>query len=266
MSLLIDGEVATELPADDRGFLYGESVFETVAFRNRAAPLWDLHMQRLARSAAWLGLAAPSEALWWRDCQRLLPAQGRFVVRLSLSAGSGGAGYWPPTDSRPRRVVSLRAWPTRLEAQRAAGLRLRRSSFVLPTEGPGQGHKHGNRLIQVQAARECADSGYDEAVLLDQRGCMVEAISSNLLLVRQERLLAHPRPAVSGVGLKWLKQQAGAEIVEQALPYTRLDECSEVLVINSVAGIRPVIRIDQSCFPIGPMCRHLQSLWDSQLT
>ena len=265
MSFLIDGEAAAGLLADDRGFLYGESVFETVAFRDGAAPLWDVHMQRLARSAAWLGLQAPPEALWWRDCQRLLPAQGRFVLRLSLSAGSGGSGYWPPQEYRPRRVVGLRAWPARLESQRASGVRLRLSSYRLSTDGPGQGHKHGNRLIQVQAARECADSGHDEALLLDAQGHMVEAISSNLLLLRQGRLLAHPRPAVSGVGLQWLRQQAGAGIVDEAVPYTCLSECSEVLVINSVAGIRPVIQIDQLRFSIGPVCRRLQSLWDSQL-
>ncbi len=265
MRSLVDGQRAAGLPADDRGLLFGETVFETVAFRDRCAPLWDPHMERLARSAAWLGLEAPSADAWRQDCQRLLPRHGRHVLRLTLSAGSGGSGYWPAESPSPRRVVCLREWPLRVETQRASGLRLRRSSYPMPVDAPGQGHKHGNRLLQVRAARECADSGHDEAVLLDPQGHMVETISSNLLLLRGDRLLVHPAPAVAGVGLNWLRRLEPALVQEEAVPYDALGECSEVLVINSVAGIRPVVAIEQFRFSIGPICRRLQSLWDSQL-
>jgi len=265
MNTLLDGEPGVFLSPDDRGFLFGETVFETVAFRNRAAPLWDLHMERLARSAAWLQVEAPAPDVWWQDCLRILPGQGPFVVRLTLSAGSGGSGYWPSSEPRPRRVVSRRDWPAGVEDQRRSGLRLRRSSFALSADGFGQGHKHGNRLLQVNAARECARSGHDEAVLLDAQDCMAETISSNLLIVRRDRVLVHPAPAVIGVGQTWLRSRARIAVIEEAVPYTSLAECSELLVINSVAGIRPVVAIDHYRFSIGPMCRYLQSLWDSQL-
>lgn len=265
MNILIDGESSGLLPADDRGFLYGETVFETIAFKDREAPLWDLHMRRMRQSAAWLDLPMPSAPQWWQDCQRLVTDHGRFVLRLTLSAGSGGIGYWPAARAKPRRIVIRRDWPARVPDQRESGLRLRLSTFSLPASDAGQGHKHGNRLLQVQAARECALSGHDEAVLLDGQGRMVEAISSNLLLVRNGRLQTHPRPAVNGVGLRWLKAQPEISITEEGLDQAALSECSEVLVINSVAGIRPVIEIDQHSLPIGPMCRRLQSLWDSRL-
>lgn len=265
MTTLIDGEPTDCLPADDRGFLFGETVFETVAFRDGRAPLWELHMQRLASSAAWLGVGAPAPSRWLRDCQRIVPIQGRHVVRLTLSAGSGGQGYWPCDLLQPRRVVTRREWPDRIDLQRCSGLRLQTSSVTLPTTAAGNGHKHGNRLIQVIAARECRRAGYDEAVLLDAQGYMAEAISSNILFVLQGRLLAHPAPAVAGVGLNWLRSQTPTRILDEPLAPAMLAQCSEVLVINSVAGIRPVVAIDQHSFVIGPVCRHLQSLWDSQL-
>ena len=128
-----------------------------------------------------------------------------------------------------------------------------------------QGLKHGNRLAQVSAARECRSSGHDEAILLDPLGNLMEVISSNLVLAREDRLTTHPRPEVAGVGLGWLKTEAGIEFLPLSLPVERLAECSEVLVINSVAGVRPVIAVEQHRFTIGPFCRLLQSLWSSQL-
>lgn len=265
MNVLIDGQRGRQIPCDDRGFLYGESVFETIAFGDGEAPLWPLHMARLTRSGAQLRLPLPETEILARECRQLLPARGRFVVRITLSAGSGGRGYWPEENTRPRRVVSYRAWPDQIDQQRRCGLRLRLSTIRLCTAEHLLGLKHGNRLAQVSAARECQDSGHDEAILLDSAGQMMEAISSNLVLVLGDRLVTHPRPAVAGVGLDWLKAEAGVDFLPLALPVGRLSECSEVLVINSIAGVRPVIAIDQHRFPIGPICRHLQSLWNAQL-
>lgn len=265
MISLVNGRPNTAVPCDDRGFLYGETVFETIAFRDRRAPLWDRHMARLQRGAAALGLDCPAPAVLLSDCLTLLPEAGRFVLRATISAGSGGSGYWPPSEAQLRRVVSRRDWPAGIEQQRRNGLRLGLMSLRLQTSDPFQGCKHGNRLLQVAAARECRQLGYEEGLLLDVHGGVMEAVSSNVVVVRNEVLSCHPDPAVAGVALDWLKANMPLAWDEQALPYSRLAECSEVLVINSVAGIRPVVEVAGQAFAIGPVCRRLQSLWNSQL-
>jgi len=265
MTTLVDGQPCAVVPADDRAFLYGESLFETVAFRDRQAPLWPRHMTRLARGCRALALNMPRPEQLLAECRKILPASGPAIVRITISAGSGGRGYWPATEPRERRIVQCRAWPTDIHRQRRCGLRLRISSHRLESGQVAAGLKHGNRLVQVMAARECARSGHDEAVLLDAAGCIVEAISSNLLLVMDDQLFTHPEPAVSGVGLGWLIDQAGIDIRRQALAVEDLVRCSEVLVINSVAGVRAAIGVDDDRFTPGPMGRHLQALWNEQL-
>lgn len=267
MICLVDGRPAGEIPCDDRGFLYGETVFETIAFRDRAAPLWPRHMDRLLRGATALGLECLSPDTLLADCLQLLPNSGRFILRVSISGGSGGLGYWPAVPATSRRVVIRRDWPVGIEQQRQMGVRLGLSSVSLSTDHPYQGLKHGNRLLQTAAARECQVMGHEEALLLDRTGQVMEAISSNVLLVRGGVLLCHPEPAVAGVGLDWLKEHAdrAVEWHEAPLSYGSLSECGEVLVINSVAGIRPVIEVAGQCFAIGPVCRRLQSLWNSHL-
>lgn len=265
MSCLVDGRPADSLPCDDRGFLYGEGVFETIAFCDGRAPLWAQHMTRLQRSAAALQLDCPAPEVLLEDCLRLVPEQGRCILRLSLTAGSGGSGYWPARNATSRRVVSQREWPERIEQHRQQGLRLGLSTVCLPKPIAFQGLKHANRLLQVAAARECQALGFDETVLLDAAGDIVEAISSSIVLVQDALLIHHPEPAVAGVGLNWLRTHSDGAWAEQPVPYADLAKCSEVLVINSVAGIRPAVEVAGLHFAVGPICRQLQSLWNAHL-
>ncbi|TVS13163.1 MAG: hypothetical protein EA419_02500 [Wenzhouxiangella sp.] len=265
MRTLVDGQPGTVVPVDDRAFLYGESLFETVAFRDRQAPLWSRHMARLDLGCRSLGFQPPRPEQLLAECRKVLPESGPAIARITITGGSGGRGYWPAPDAPERRVIQCRDWPGEIDRQRSAGLRLTISKSRLESGPVGEGLKHGNRLVQVMAARECARSGHDEAVLLDQAGSIVEAISSNILLVVDDQLMTHPRPVVSGVGLGWLIDQPGLDLRLRPVAGEDLARCSEVLVINSVSGVRPAIAIEQYRFRPGPTCRHLQSLWNEQL-
>lgn len=267
MNTLIDGRPEQALPADDRGLLFGEHVFETIAFRHGQAPLWSRHMQRLARGADLLGMVLPDAAQLARDCRTLLETctDSSGVLRITITAGSGGRGYWPAAQPRSRRIVQRRPWPSDLEDQRRQGLRAIFSTHRLPDEGALAGLKHGNRLVQTLAARECARAGADEAVLLDSAGRLAEAVSSNLVLVGAGGILTPPGPAVAGVGLAWLREELAEELAESSVFPVGLDAVSELLVINSVAGIRPVTQLGRFQFEAGPVFRRLHTLWQSKL-
>ncbi|MEE4638864.1 MAG: aminotransferase class IV [Wenzhouxiangella sp.] len=266
MSTLIDGQASDHLPANDRGLLFGESVFETIAFHDGRAPLWVRHIERLGKGAATLGLAPPEADLLEQECRCLLSELvGQAVIRITLTAGSGGHGYWPAERPTSRRILQRRDWPMHLEQQRLDGVSVIISTHALGGAGPLTGLKHGNRLLQTLAARECLQRGAEEALLLDQQGQLGEAISSNLLLVSGSRIMTPARPDVAGVGLAWLSDRLGDALEIGSVGMDRLATLSEVLVINSVAGIRPVVAVEGQPFPRGPVGRRLQSIWHEEL-
>lgn len=267
MNTLVDGRPDQAVPADDRGLLFGEHVFETIAFWHGQAPLWSGHMQRLARGAEVLGVMLPDPAQLARDCRILLQAcpDCSAVIRITITAGSGGRGYWPVAQPRSRRIVQRRPWPSDLEDQRRSGLRAIFSAHRLADEGVLAGLKHGNRLLQTLAARECARAGADEAVLLDSAGRLAEAVSSNLVLVGADGIATPPQPAVAGVGLAWLREELASELAESSVFPAELDAVSELLVINSIGGIRPVTQLGRFRFEAGPVFRRLHTLWQSKL-
>lgn len=264
--LLVDGRAEPGLPADDRGFLYGDMLFETIAFKDGRAPLWAWHWRRLGVSSERLGLVRPSEALALEECLRLAGTR-HCVIRFSLTRGSGGRAYTPPTDPVCRRVVQRRPWSAGIDRFRHEGMRLLTSPVHLAGDSLLAGMKHGNRLEQVLAARDCAQRGGDEALLQDTQGRLVEAIASNLVVVIDGQTLtpATDRAGVSGVGLAWLRGQPGVALETAEIRVADLARAEEVLVINSVAGIRPVTAVDDHRFAIGATCRAWQRLWSERV-
>ena len=267
MSALIDGQPLDFVPVDDRALLFGESVFETIAFRAGRAPLWDWHMARLDKAARIMGWEQPNAALLAEECSRLLAGESLpgAVVRITLTGGSGGAGYWPPAEQKIRRIVQVRPWPQRIERQQVEGLEVIVSSFQLPRSWIYSGLKHGNRLLQTRAAQECRVRGADEALLLDGKGQFSEALSSNLLLVMRGEILTPADVEVRGVGLSWLRAELGERVRTGSIVPGAISELDEMLVINSVAGVRPVVAVEDHRLPCGPVGRELQSIWRKKL-
>ncbi|MFU8832788.1 MAG: aminotransferase class IV [Wenzhouxiangella sp.] len=264
---LIDGKPGHLIPADDRGLLYGDHLFETIAFHRGSAPLWSWHWQRLVKSCAILGYSEPDEATVRSECASLCPVQGWAVIRLTVTRGSGGRAYFPPEQPVTRRIVQKRAWPNDLEVQRTAGLVMTTSPVRLATGSVVAGLKHGNRLEQVLAARACAAANSDEALLFDHLGRLVEAIASCVVVELNGAALTPPAGrGVDGVGLAWLRSQHAVDIQEAELDMDDIRAASGLMVINSVAGIRPASSLDGRPLNPSARCRLWQQLWNERLS
>ncbi len=263
---LINGRPGSSVPVDDRALLYGDCLFETIAFRSGQAPLWRLHWQRLSTSSARLGLVLPDENQLLGEC-RQLAGDERCVLRVTLSRGSGGRAYEPLSEPDCRRIVHKHPWPDRIARQREHGVRAVTSPVHLACGSVLAGMKHGNRLEQVLAARDCAARGADEALLFDAAGHLVEAISSNLVVLIEGRALTPEtsQAGVAGVGLQWLEEQDEVQIEAERLTRDDAARAEEIMVINSVAGIRPITAMDERRLEAGPSCRAWQRLWTDRL-
>jgi 4-amino-4-deoxychorismate lyase len=236
---LVDGQAIDVVPADDRGLLYGDHLFETVAFHDGRAPLWERHWARLSAGCRVLGLTCPDPEQVRSDCRRVSPQGKSCVIRLTVTRGSGGRVYFPPSSPDCRRIVQVRPWSAAIERHRRSGLSATISSVRLADSPLLGGLKHGNRLEQVMAARESARSGTDEALLFDHDGALVEGLMSNLILETDEGLVTPLTDSgVRGVGLGWLEDHAGVDLATGRLDGGSVEAARAILMVNSVAGVR----------------------------
>lgn len=260
---LVDGEFEDKVPASDRGFLFGDHVFETMLWNGQSVPLWHLHWQRLSKGCDQLGFESPSEASLVADIDRLMAnhdVSKPAVLRMTVTRGSSATGYWVPDDLKPRRVLQRRDLPSTIGRHQGDGLRLATSTMRLPNCALGSGLKHGNRLFQVMCAQECKQLGVDEVLIYRDNGHLAEAMASNVMVVKSGTFMTPSCPDVFGVGIGWV-ESLQLNVKRWDLTQSDIEHADELLLINSVAGPRPVVQLDGQTFAAGEFCRLLQSHW-----
>ena len=259
---LVNGVAGAQLSASDRGLLYGDGLFETILFVRGAAPLWARHMQRLQCGCDRLALPAPDRENLAREAARVSEGMARAVVRVTLTRGSGARGYALPDAIQPSRIVAAFDPPFTPADWYAGGIRVRFGELCLAAQPRLAGIKHLNRLEQVLARAEWNDPDVIEALLCDDRGCVISATAANVFVARGGTL-ATPRLDRCGVeGIaraEALAQVANAEVRE--ISREEVMQADEIFLCSSVRGILPVRELAGRVFEPGPFARALQAHW-----
>ena len=251
----------------DRGFLYGDSVYEVVrTYGGRTFEL-DAHLARLAHSAERIGLALPWDARRTAAelARTLEAARGGDVpdpeaapwnvdeqyARILVTRGAGELGLDPALAVDPKAIVivqPLRGPPARAYAEgvKATVVGVERNSprAVDPSA------KTGAHLNHVLAVREARASGAYEALLLDEHGFVTEGSSSNVFAVRAGCLRTPPLAAgiLEGVTRGIVLALARASSIPADEVPMRPDDLAaadEIFITSTVREIVPVTRLGE---------------------
>ncbi|HET8897938.1 MAG TPA: aminodeoxychorismate lyase [Rhodanobacteraceae bacterium] len=261
---LVNGIPDGTLSPADRGFRYGDGLFETLRVVHGEAVLWSRHMARLAEGCRRLGLPLPDTALLWREARPLCDGLPQAALRLALSRGEGARGYAFEPGGAVTRVVEAAPAPGYPASDYRAGIRLFPCQTRLAPQPRLAGIKHANRLEQVLARAEWRDTAHSEGLMCDPDGHVISAIAANLFIVLDGHLLTPQldRAGVAGVTrAEVLARRPGAR--ERALPLADVLRADEVFLSSSLRGIVPVCAIGAAAFSPGPVTRALMAEWQA---
>jgi 4-amino-4-deoxychorismate lyase len=243
MSVLVNGEPGGRVDPLDRGLLYGDGLFETIAVVNGRPRFLDWHLERCARGAQRLGFPASDFDLLRAEIGSVA-ASPQAVVKLVLTRGAGARGYRPPQAPLPTRIVAAFEWPVRPPGW-GAGLRVGWCRTRLGRNPALAGLKHLNRLEQVLARAEWDDGAMDEGLQRDDRGHVIAATQANLF-VKIGGLWVTPRLDQCGVAgvmrrafCQWSAER-GQHVAERDLSVADLETAQALLLTSSLIGARPV--------------------------
>ena len=166
----------------DRGFLYGDGLFESVRVYAGQPFLWQAHAQRLVQGAAALRITLPTDLETLRSSLTELldrNALSNAVVRISLSRGSGPRGYSIRGADQPTLVMAAHPAASLAELP-ALGWTLHTARHRLPARDPVAAFKTANKLTHILARTEAEDVGADEALLLNTDGHVAETSAANV--------------------------------------------------------------------------------------
>lgn len=251
--LVPEGEA--RVPVTDRGFVFGDGIYEVWrVYRGRPFRLAQ-HRRRLERSAEAIRLTLPK-----LDLERLgadlLAANGlagadaTVYVQATRGAPEGRTHAFPREPVAPTIVATARAY----EPPPAAAYERGVAAITRPDVRWGRVDiKSLNLLPNVLAAQEAVDAGaYDTIFVRD--GAMTESSRCNVLFVEGVRLHTHPvGPRILGGvtrdAVLELARREGIDVIEEPVAATRLAEATELLLTSTSAEILPVVRVDDR--PIG---------------
>ena len=262
--ILVNGECREHIEISDRGFQYGDGLFETIAVINGQPVFLDRHIDRLNAGCRRLYIPFPGTELLAFEAQKISEHSSNAVLKLILTRGSGGRGYRQPDVIQATRVLSLHPFPDYPGSYKAQGIVARFCDTRLGLNPALAGIKHLNRLEQILARAEWADPAIQEGIMLDINGHVIEGTMTNLFYVKNHTLytsgltFAGVAGIIRGI-LMAISSDQGISAIEHVFTQDELLSADEVFVCNSIVGIWPVRQIAKTCFPVGEITRQLQS-------
>jgi len=265
---LVNGDPVDTISVLDRGFQYGDGVFETVAVYRETPLLWDRHLARLNRGARRLGIAAPDANVLAAEVARLCSAAragasiGRAVLKIMLTRGTGSRGYAASATGTPTRVLSLGAWPDYPIEFARSGVSLCVCDTTLSRNPRLAGIKHLNRLEQVLARAEWRME-YADGIMCDDAGNVIEGTMSNIFIVTAGRLRT---PATTDCGVDGIMREVvldaaatlGLPCETGPLTLPDVEHADEMFITNSLIGVWPVRQLRNREYPIGRITHNIQ--------
>jgi D-alanine transaminase len=256
------------VPVLDRGFLFGDGVYEVIpVYAGRLFRL-DEHLQRLERSLAEVRIANPHDRAGWTALlERLVAANGGgdLAVYLQITRGVAKRDHAFPAAVHP--TVFCMANPiTPMSAEQLA-----RGVSAVTRRDLRWGRcdiKAITLLANVLMRQEAAEEGAIEAILV-RDGLATEGAASNLFVVRDGVIVTPPKgprilPGITRDLVVELASGAGLPLREAEIPETVLRTAEEVWLTSSTKEVVPVTRLDGTAVGAGvpgPVWERVQDLY-----
>ena len=256
----VDGVISrtadAQIPVMDRGFLYGDSIYEVFRTYGGVPLFYDEHWARFENSASLihmqLGLTKKQMTQEIRQTVLMTNAaeRGRDVyVRYIMTRGEGPVDLYPSPELVARYVIivdELRDWRAEFYSQ---GVRLAIPEVLRnPPSALDPNIKGGNYLNNILGIIQARALGADDCVMLNDAGLVTESSNSNVFFVIDDKIVT---PAETAGNLRGLTKVAvleacreqGVPTMERDIAVDELVEATECFITSATREVMPVIAL-----------------------
>ena len=242
----------------DHGFLYGDSVYETLRTYSNRIFLKEKHLARIYRSAEGISLTIPyTKEELEEEIMKTLKAAGNenSMIRVVLTRGVGPIGIDPDLSEKPNLIIFAKEHPRYPREYTTEGVSI---SLVTvkrnPLESLPPRIKSGNFLNNIFAIQESKREGSHEGIMLNMRGNITEGTTSNIFIVKDGIIKTPPShagilPGITRAFVLELASEEGIETAEIDITPGELSEADECFLTSTTREIFPVSRCSGK--PIG---------------
>jgi branched-chain amino acid aminotransferase len=251
----------SKLTVENRGYKYGDALFETLKVVNGKLFFWEDHYFRLMASMRILRMEIPmnftmefleAEIIKTLDANDLLTAAAR--VRLNVDRGEGGK-YLPSNEAKVNFNISVESHPNpfyTIDEEATYTVDLYKDYFMAP--GLLSGLKSNNKAIQVIGSIYAKENDFDNCLVLNTNKNVIEALNGNLFLVKGDKIKTPPLEdgCLKGVMrkqiLELLAKDVNLFVEEASISPFELQKADELFVTNVIKGIVPITQYRKKTF------------------
>ncbi|MDH1521524.1 MULTISPECIES: D-amino acid aminotransferase [Achromobacter] len=257
----------------DRGFIFGDGIYEVVPVYQGNAFRMAEHLDRLDRSLAALRIAQPFDRSGWINLIEQLLDRSNLdtcIVYLQVTRGVAKRDHpFPSPAVTPTVFGMIAAWSPPTAAQRAQGL----SAISIPDERWLHCEiKSVSLLGNVLAKQQAVDAHVDE-VLQFRDGYLTEGASTNIWVVSGGKLLAPPKNNLILEGIRYglmgeLAAEAGIPFESRRISQAEVEQADELMLSSATKEVLAIVSLDGK--PVGsgkpgPVFGQLRAGYDARI-
>lgn len=255
---ILDHEADAKISVLDRGFLYGDSVYEVTEVRDGKIGFLKEHLERLQNSALKMHMHLQ---LSFKEYERRIievatklheAGHDRCYIRLVVTRGEGEITLDPQAASNQNVIIIGKELPENPRTWYDDGVEVIIASTLRnPVKSMDPNIKSGNYLNNILAYNEAKEAGYFDAIMLNQDGNVTECTTSNIWIVK-DGIFKTP-PIAAGL-LKGITRENVIRILgEQGMPFeevnftgSELKEADECFLTSSTKYLVPIVKVDDT--------------------
>ncbi|MBZ9779348.1 aminotransferase class IV [Psychroflexus sp. CAK8W] len=257
MNVFVNGEIQSiensKLSLNNRGYNYGDGLFETLRVINSKIMFWEAHYFRLMSSMRILRMKIPmnfSPEYLEEKIVELIKANHleKASVRVKINIHRNEGGYYTPEDSSVGYIISTKALENAFFTldDKDYEVELFKDHYVL--SGMLSTIKSNNKLVNILAGIYAKENDFDNCFLINENKSVLEVTNGNIFVRKGEVVKTAP---LSDGCLNGIIRKQVIEILEKSEDYTlkeesispfELQKADEIFITNAIQGVQPITK------------------------
>ena len=246
------------LSVDNRGFAYGDAVFETIKVNSK--PLfWEAHYFRLMASMRILRMEIPmhfTPEFLESQIMDLVDTQSEkaksYRVKLTVFRATGG--YYTPTSNTVKFTIALAPLDSDIYNSHtdSCEIELFKDYFIAPNLLSTL--KTNNKAINVVGSIFAKENNYDNCLLLNTKKNIIEALNGNVFLVKDNVIKTPPladgclKGIIRDQLIDMISKSDNYDLIETSISPFELQKADEIFITNVIQGIKPVTKFRKKTY------------------
>jgi len=237
----------------NRGFLYGDALFDTMIFKNDTLVYYEAHYFRLLASMRQLRMEIPSfftQDYWKKEIYKTIKANSLKEARVRTTIYRNSLGLYTPASNNIHYLIQVTSLKQNTKPTYKLGIY--KDNYL--NANPLSNIKTTNRVTNILASIFAKENDFDTCLLLNNKKQVAEVIHANIFIIKNNIILTPPltEGCINGIVrskiIKLLKKSTTYQILENEITSFDVLHADEVFISNSVIEIQPVTHFKKKVF------------------